>query len=120
MVLGRLDESGELLPALLAGGRPLDELFEATLPQEDPDGVGLVLRPRAAEDRLERIELAIRAEDGAIERATVFDAGGQHVELRLTRMRRNGTLAPSAFVFTPPEGTLVSGSHESVEGPSSR
>ena len=110
LTLGRLEEQGRLLPTLLAGERPLSELFEAHLLEPGRDGsLRLELRPRAAEEEFEHVVVELRARDHAIRSAEVQDAAGNRMLYVFTDLKRNHGLPDGLFRFEPPEGTTVLG-----------
>jgi len=120
LLLGRLDGEGELLPALLAGRRPLDEIFDATVEGSVPVVQGryrLALRPRGSTDAVERVVVTLRAPLFAIDAAEILDAAGNRMDYTFTGQRRNVGLPRGAFGFAPPAGTEVSGSHEETVDP---
>ncbi|HET8538678.1 MAG TPA: outer membrane lipoprotein carrier protein LolA [Anaeromyxobacter sp.] len=64
---------------------------------------GLVLRPKAADPRVESIVLTV-AEDGAVTATRVVDGSGNVNELRFTGTKRNPGLPDSAFDVKLPKG----------------
>jgi outer membrane lipoprotein carrier protein len=118
LLLGRLDEGGELLPSLLTEEGRIVELFDATLVAEgqDPGGETYRLRlvPRSEEASVEEVVLGL-ARDFAIEEAEVVDAAGNRVAYRFTRLKRNKRLPEAIFEFNPPPDTDVAGSHAPEE-----
>lgn len=113
-IAGELDREGGLLTALLAGGRPLGELFEILPPAgDDPepgDGRSVVrLRPLDADGSFESVSLVVRAATGAIEGARVRDAAGNVMDYRFPDLRRTGRVPERVFDFEPPEGTEILG-----------
>lgn len=115
LTLGLLEQHGRLLPSLLAGARPLSELFEATLLEGSPDGAEgiyrLELRPRSGAEEFERVVVALRKSDFAVLEAEVHDAAGNRMLYRFSNLRRNRGLPDALFRFDPPEGTAVVGQH---------
>jgi len=115
LLLGRLGAEGDLLPALLAGAKPLAQLFEATFdtggPPPSDAPYRLALRPRGAAEGLERIVVTLRAPTFALESAEVLDAAGNRMDYAFSAVHRNGRLPRGAFAFEPPPGTEISGSH---------
>lgn len=109
--LGHLQDSGGLLPDLLAGQGRLDEMFEATLqttPAAPPEGAyQLRLVPRKSEESFEELVLTLRAPQFAIEEAQVLDRAGNRMRYRFSGLRRNRGLSPSLFDFNPPPGTEI-------------
>ena len=115
LILGRLEEQGELLPRLLAGEGRVAEEFEATLlagPRRAGGGVyQLQLVPRGGDHAFENVVLALRPPRFAIEAAEVLDAAGNRVFYRFFDLRRNRGLPQGLFRFVPPEDTAVLGEH---------
>jgi outer membrane lipoprotein carrier protein len=101
-IRGRLGEESGLLPALLAGNRPLSELFTAS----DAGGSRVRLRPRESDGgTLEEIVLEIRPDTGAIDGAEILDAAGNRTAYRFEGWKRNRKLPDGVFAFEPPPGT---------------
>lgn len=102
---GSLADTGGLLPVLLAGTRPLAELFRA----ERVPGDGMLLRlvPRGSEESFEQVTLRLRPGDFAIERAEVVDRTGNRVVYSFSKLERNRGVDASVFRFTPPPGTDI-------------
>lgn len=104
-IRGRLGEESELLPALLAGDKPLSALFLAT---DAGSATRLRLRPREANaGALEEIVLQIRPESGEIDGAEVLDAAGNRTAYRFEGWKRNRRLPDGVFALEPPPGTEV-------------
>ncbi len=113
LVLGRLGREGELLPILLAGRRPLAEIFVASLEEPQSDGrYRLVLSPHGSSASVERVVVTLASPAFAIEAVQVQDAAGNRMDYTFGGMRRNAGLPRGAFRFEPPPGTDVSGSQE--------
>lgn len=115
LILGRLEEQGELLPRLLAGGGRIAEEFEASVlagPRREGGGAyQLQLVPRGGDQGFENVVLALRPPRFAIEAAEVLDAAGNRVFYRFFDLRRNRGLAEGLFHFVAPENTAVMGQH---------
>lgn len=116
MILGRLDESSNLLPRLLAGEEPIESIFiveeadKAEIDQIDRKRQArVVLRPRAGGDSVSRILLTLGLPEHSIQSADVLDSAGNRQEFRFLDLRRNTGLAGSPFEFEPPEGTEILG-----------
>ena len=109
---GTLDQGGGVLVALLAGDRPLAQLFsEATARDDDPApprGAELLrLRPQTADGTFESVVLVVRRRTGAILSARVRDAAGNVMDYSFPDLARNVELPPGIFDFRIPEGTEV-------------
>lgn len=91
--------------ALLTQPHRLDERF---MVDEEPvaEGWRLVLRPRTRDADFTRLEVDLGS-DGHLLGLAFMDIFEQRTEIRLTETRRNPTLAPAEFQFTPPPGTDV-------------
>jgi outer membrane lipoprotein carrier protein len=115
IILGRLDETSELLPALLTGEGRIIERFRAsvaTLPEgEDAGTYGLRLAPLGEAEPFEEVLLLLRPPECGIEAAEVMDAAGNRISYRFRELRRNKGIAERIFLFEPPPGTSVLGSH---------
>jgi len=113
MMRGRLEETGDLLPALLAGERPLALIFEATLDSAEGPGEPPVYRlrltPFGGSDAFESVVVTVDLPEFGIGSAEVLDALGNRMLYRFSEMRRNGGVDPALFSFEPPPGTTVSG-----------
>jgi outer membrane lipoprotein carrier protein len=104
----RLDTSVGNTPAiLLSTEQPLDSLFRITeLPPED--GLAWVtLEPKGRETNFSRVKLAF--DERALVSMDILDSFGQTVRIDFTRARRNPSLDPKLFQFTPPPGVDVIG-----------
>lgn len=101
-IRGSLGEESGLLPALLAGDRPLSVLFSAV----DAGPNRIRLRPREANaGALEEILLILRDGSGTIEGAEILDAAGNRTAYRFEGWKRNRKLPEGIFAFEPPPGT---------------
>jgi outer membrane lipoprotein carrier protein len=104
-IRGRLGEESGLLPALLAGEKPLSALFTAS---EAGSASKLRLRPREANaGALEEIVLQVRPDTGEIEGAEVLDSAGNRTAYRFEGWKRNRKLPDGVFALEPPPGTEV-------------
>jgi outer membrane lipoprotein-sorting protein len=116
LLLGRLEEQGELLPRLLTGEGRIGEEFTASVLEAPPSpGRGayrLLLVPPGAEEAFVHVVLLLRPPRFAIEGAEVLDAAGNRVFYRFFDLRRNHRLPAGVFHFDPPEGTLVLGEEQ--------
>jgi outer membrane lipoprotein carrier protein len=111
LVESTLSEADSLLPQLLAGDRPLAEIFEVAAVPGDPRGGGplrLRLTPRREAASLEEVVLILhdpaRVELREVE---VLDATGNRLLYRFTALERNRGLPRDAFTFVPPPGTEI-------------
>ena len=115
LILGRMEEQGDLLPRLLAGEGRIAEEFEATLlagPRRAGGGAyQLQLVPRGGDHAFENVVLVLRPPRFAIEAAEVLDAAGNRVFYRFFDLRRNRGLPEDLFRFTAPQDTAVMGEH---------
>jgi outer membrane lipoprotein carrier protein len=113
MMRGRLEDSGDLLPSLLAGERPLALLFVPELvsvpePGEPPE-YRVRLAPLGESDTFESVVITVKPPEFDIASAEVLDAAGNRMLYRFSDVRRNEGVDPGRFTFEPPPGTTVSG-----------
>jgi outer membrane lipoprotein carrier protein len=109
---GRLDEQGEILPLLLAGDRPLAELFEpqaADVGQAEAGLYRLRLLSRGGEDGFEEVVLSLRRPGFAVVAAEVLDGAGNRMLYEFPDLKRNGGVSAKRFRFEPPPGTEITG-----------
>jgi outer membrane lipoprotein carrier protein len=115
LLRGRIDESGDLLPRLLAGSARLDDLFETALGEVTELEGGMAYRlelvPRGEAESFEQVVLTLSADDFSIREAEVLDAAGNQMLYRFLDLRRNEGLEPGLFWFEPPPGTVITGEH---------
>ncbi len=112
MIEGRLEDESELLPELLAGQGRIAERFTASLLDSAVEGVyRLRLVPRGEGEPFAEVVLTLSAAQFAIEAAEVLDAAGNRMIYRFTDLRRNRGLPKGIFLFEPPPGTSILGSH---------
>lgn len=108
VIVRKLDAAlGATPAALLAGDNALESNF--TLVAGDAEnGVEYVdATPKAPDSQFKRIRLGFA--DNLPRRMVLTDAFGQTTELMFSDVRRNPTLAPETFRFTPPKGADVVG-----------
>ena len=90
----------------LAGLGRLDRDFEATLVREDADDWQLRLVPKK-DAALGTLELRVRKKDAAIEEARITDPVGTTTRIAFSNEKRNVTIDPARFRFSPPAGVDV-------------
>jgi len=90
----------------LAGLGRLDRDFEATLVREDADDWQLRLVPKK-DPALGTLELRVRKKDAAIEEARITDPIGTTTRIAFSNEKRNVTIDPARFRFSPPAGVDV-------------
>lgn len=104
---GRLEDG--LLAVLLAGDRPIEEVFDAAVlatPHRGERGAyRLQLVPREAAESFRRVVLTLRSPEFTIEAAEVLDGAGNLMQYRFSDIRRNVGLSREVFHFEPPPGT---------------
>jgi outer membrane lipoprotein carrier protein len=115
LYLGRLDENGALLPALMAADRRLTDWFDAELlapaTSGEESGIRLRLTPRGDAESFQSVVVTLRPPQYAIESAEVLDPAGNRMLYRFSKLRRNKGLEKGLFDFEAPEGTAVVGAH---------
>jgi outer membrane lipoprotein carrier protein len=109
MIEGRLEDESELLPELLTGDGRIAERFEASL--LDGPEYRLRLVPRGEGEPFAEVVLQLSRAEFAIQAAEVLDAAGNRMLYRFTELQRNRGLPQGIFLFEPPPGTSVLGSH---------
>ncbi len=111
LVVGRLSDVEGILPGLLAGDRPLRDLFHASLVEPGGQGSGsawkLRLEPRQPSEGVRAVLLTLHPRDHGIVAAEVVDSSGSRTEYVFRRVQRNRSVDVRVFDFTPPEGTSV-------------
>ena len=94
--------------ALLSGSNEIERGF-ALSDLEDRDGLEwLQATPKSAESTFEKILMAFNGKSELV-RMELHDAFGHHTVLRFTELKRNPSLSPQRFSFTPPKGADVLG-----------
>jgi outer membrane lipoprotein carrier protein len=90
----------------LAGLGEVDRDFGATLEKETADAWVLRLVPKK-DSALGTLVLTVRRSDASIGEARITDAAGTTTRIAFSNERRNGTIEPARFTFTPPPGVDV-------------
>ena len=90
----------------LAGLGRLERDFHAKLDREDGERWVLGLTPRT-DTGVGALTLTVRKTDASIEEARVVDPLGTATRIRFSGERRNESLDPALFRFTPPPGVDV-------------
>ena len=92
--------------SFLGGLGHVDREFDATLEKDEP--TRWLLRLVSKQDKgFGTLRLAVRKSDAAIEEARITDTLGTTTRLVLSGEKRNVTLEPTLFRFTPPPGVDV-------------
>lgn len=98
---------GESPAALLAGSNDIDKHFNLKDAGEKDGLEWLEATPKDKEGSFEKVRLGFKGSQlAAMELADNF---GQRTALRFTNLRRNPSLEPELFRFTPPKGIDVIG-----------
>ena len=93
--------------ALLAGDNAIEKYF-ALKNAGAADGLEwLEATPRNRDTSFERIRMGFKGD--TLVQMELFDFFGQRTTLRLSRLVRNPSIAPSRFSFTPPKGADIIG-----------
>jgi outer membrane lipoprotein carrier protein len=92
--------------SFLGGLGHVDRDFDATLERDEP-ARWLVRLVSKTDKGFGTLRLAVRKGDAAIEEARITDTLGTTTRLVLTGEKRNVTLEPTLFRFTPPPGVDV-------------
>ena len=93
--------------SFLAGLGRVERDFDATLVRDEPERWVLKLVPKQKQSGVGLLELAVRKTDGSVAEATVTDAAGTTTRIFFSDERRNVTLQPDLFRFSPPPGVDV-------------
>jgi outer membrane lipoprotein-sorting protein len=67
--------------------------------------------PLGEAEQFEEVLLLLRPPEFGIEAAEVLDAAGNRISYRFIALRRNRGIPERIFLFEPPPGTSVLGSH---------
>jgi outer membrane lipoprotein carrier protein len=117
---GRLDPAESLVPILLAGSRPLSEVFRPVRvsgPDRGSRKYVLRLVPLEGSESFEEVLLGLRPPQFGLEEIEVLDAAGNRVLYRFRDMKRNAGLPAGVFHFEPPPGTEILASFEGEPEP---
>jgi chaperone LolA len=93
--------------SFLAGLGRVERDFDATLVRDEPEQWVLKLVPKQKQAGVGLLELGVRKSDASVAEATVTDAAGTTTRIFFTDERRNVTLEPDLFRFSPPPGVDV-------------
>jgi len=93
--------------SFLAGLGRVERDFDATLVRDEPERWVLKLIPKQKQSGVGLLELGVRKTDGSVAEATVTDAAGTTTRIFFSDERRNVTLQPDLFRFSPPPGVDV-------------
>jgi chaperone LolA len=93
--------------ALLAGDNAIEKYFSLKNAGEDGGLEWLEATPRNKDTTFDRIRMGFKGD--VLAQMELFDTFGQRTTLRLSRLVRNPSIAPSRFTFTPPKGADVIG-----------
>lgn len=115
----KLDDAlGASPAALLAGDNAIERNFDLTN-AGTKDGIDwLDARPKNAETTFERIRMGFKGAD--LDTMELKDQFGQLTVIRFTDLKRNPTLSPELFKFTPPPGADVIGENLGEKGEGGR
>jgi len=93
--------------ALLAGDNAIEKYF-VLKDAGTADGLEwLEATPKNKDTSFERIRMGFKGD--TLVQMELFDFFGQRTTLKLSRMVRNPSIAPSRFTFTPPKGADIIG-----------
>lgn len=98
---------------VVTGQSPLDKDFDVERmveSEENPADKGLVhllLYPKDPAPQMTEAQLWVDPQTGLIKRALVMDFYGNTNQITFDTLAPDAPLAPSAFIFTPPNGTEV-------------
>jgi outer membrane lipoprotein carrier protein len=93
--------------SFLAGLGRVERDFNADLERNEADQWVLKLVPKQKTSAVGTLELAVRKSDASVAEAKITDAAGTTTRILFSGERRNVTLAPDLFQFTPPPGVDV-------------
>jgi len=105
MPLGEAFQAATPLTFLSGLGR-LERDFEVTLESETKDTWILKLVPKK-DAALGTLRLTVRKDDASIAEARITDSVGTTTRIAFSNEKRNGTIEPARFTFTPPAGVDV-------------
>jgi len=106
---GTLSGSDGILTALLAGDRPLAEVFTISIVEDPGSGQVLLLRlvPADASGTFEEVTLEVSTPEYAVTGAEVLDSAGNRIRYGFTRLERNRGIDAERFRLEVPPGTDV-------------
>jgi chaperone LolA len=90
----------------LAGLGRVDRDFDASLEREEPSRWILKLVPKK-DSGIGDLRLAVRKADASVEEARITDPLGTTTRITFSAEKRNVTIEPEVFRFTPPAGVDV-------------
>jgi chaperone LolA len=93
--------------SFLAGLGRIERDFDASLLRDESDRWVLKLVPKQGDDGVGTLELGVRKKDASVAEARIVDAAGTSTRIMFSGEKRNGTVKPDAFTFTPPAGVDV-------------
>jgi len=93
--------------ALLAGDDAIEKYFVLKNAGEADGLEWLEATPKTRDTSFERIRMGFKGD--VLVQMELFDFFGQRTTLKLSRMVRNPSIAPSRFIFTPPKGADIIG-----------
>lgn len=93
--------------ALLAGDNAIEKYFSLKNAGESGGLEWLEATPKTRDTTFERIRMGFKGD--TLVQMELFDFFGQRTTLKLSRLVRNPSIAPSRFTFTPPKGADVIG-----------
>jgi chaperone LolA len=93
--------------ALLAGDNAIEKYFSLKNAGEADGLEWLDATPRSRDTSFERIRMGFKGD--VLVQMELFDFFGQRTTLKLSRLVRNPSIAPSRFSFTPPKGADIIG-----------
>jgi len=91
----------------LAGLGKVEHDFDAALARNEPEQWVLTLVPKRKDAGVGTLELGVRKSDASVAEAKITDAAGTTTRILFSGERRNGTLSPDLFHFSPPPGVDV-------------
>jgi chaperone LolA len=93
--------------ALLAGDDAIEKYFSLKDAGQGDGLEWLEATPKSRDTTFERIRMGFRGD--MLVQMELFDHFGQRTTLKLSQLRRNPSIAPARFTFTPPKGADVIG-----------
>jgi chaperone LolA len=91
--------------ALLAGDNAIEKYFSLKNAGEGDGLEWLEATPKNKDTSFDRIRMGFKGD--VLVQMELFDFFGQRTTLKLSRMVRNPSIAPSRFTFTPPKGADI-------------